>query len=656
MKKIKLLSYLIIVFGLFFLVGGKFVIARVFEFRFVCQPPLTAFSNKYHTFNVFFPPGGGTTCDSTDAVMSCPKISLPVNSIIYSIKVDMVPTYSEIGTPYIWIPITEDPGKIKQINTNNCSVIETYDVVSNPSRTYVVPGGDVWVGSLTGTEVSKLSPLTGNIPNGNNCGDGKCGTEETLYSCPPDCSGNSCGDSGDKNCRKYKVAGSFSPVALKNGITGITGDINRDLWIANHDNNSISKFDATSWPPSEIISNSTGDHPFGAIGDFLGHIWISNYDGNKLQCADISDISSGVVKDVAAIHSPYGIGIDKENNVFVASHDDGIILKFDAVSGNCPSGVLTPSETYDTRVLLGPEGVAVDQKGYVWTANPHDDELYVFVGSASDDWYDVHLSGADPNGVAIDSNGYGWVVSHDGVVYKYAFNDEYNMFDLQCQTKNLGGKSESYSDMTGLRLAPKTISAGGISDIALSPARTFELCADGDSATTCDGATTCTAITNLLLSPPCVPDTMNNCEIPLEIFSAQGGNYTLKNLEVVYKKQVPVTTGGLIPCGREWDDNTTSWDDTMPCNFCFFILMINNIMNFLMMLASGVAVLFLIIAGLLFVISSGDTERKNQAKTAAKYVIIGFVVIFISWIIVDFLLTGWGYLDPLGGEWNVICD
>ena len=79
-------------------------------------------------------------------------------------------------------------------------------------------------------------------------------------------------------------------------------------------------------------------------------------------------------------------------------------------------------------------------------------------------------------------------------------------------------------------------------------------------------------------------------------------------------------------------------------------------MNFLIILVSGIAVLALIVTGFLYVTSSGDAERKSQAKTAFKYVIIGFIIIFIAWIIIDFFLVAFGYLDPLGGEWNVICE
>jgi hypothetical protein len=114
--------------------------------------------------------------------------------------------------------------------------------------------------------------------------------------------------------------------------------------------------------------------------------------------------------------------------------------------------------------------------------------------------------------------------------------------------------------------------------------------------------------------------------------------------------------GGFVPCGRMVNDPGTLWDDTQSCNFCHGIMLLNQGMNFLMKIAGTVAVLALIITGFLFITSAGNPERKNNAKETFKWVIVGFLVIFLSWLIVDFLLSAWGYLDPLGGEWNVVCD
>ena len=113
---------------------------------------------------------------------------------------------------------------------------------------------------------------------------------------------------------------------------------------------------------------------------------------------------------------------------------------------------------------------------------------------------------------------------------------------------------------------------------------------------------------------------------------------------------------GLVPCGRMVNNPATAWDDTDSCDFCYGILLLNQGMNFLTAIAGIVATLALIITGLLFITSAGNVERKNSAKTMFKTVLIGFMILFLSWLIVDFVLSVLGYIDPLGGKWNVTCE
>jgi hypothetical protein len=114
--------------------------------------------------------------------------------------------------------------------------------------------------------------------------------------------------------------------------------------------------------------------------------------------------------------------------------------------------------------------------------------------------------------------------------------------------------------------------------------------------------------------------------------------------------------GGIVPCGRMVNDPNTSWDDTDECNFCHGVIVLDQTMDFLLKIASAIAMLALIITGFLFITSAGNPEKMNNAKTTLKWVIVGFLIIFLSWLIVDFFLSAFGYLDPIGGEWNVVCD
>ena len=656
MRKIKFLACFAVLLMLFSVAGSRII--NAFSLVTECQPVLDEFSNGDpmsgdRTFNITFPPGGGTTCDT---LADCPKISLPSGSTVFSVKVDMViaDPSSEIKTPYIWIPVTYLPdgvtenNKLKQVSINDCGVIETYDVVFAPSRTYVVPGGDVWVASETGTDVSKLSPLTGTAPAGGTCGNALCGIDETIYLCPADCSGNVCGAVGNEPCVKYEVLGNFSP-AIVGGVKGITGDFDGNIWTGNCGDLDVSKLDKDTWPTFKLVPDvNTGGCPFGVIGDFFGHVWVSNR-GNSLQCIDSS---TGVLRNVDIINSPFGISVDKDSNIYVSCYEDGTVLKYDFVTGNCP-GALAPSSIYDTKVLSGTGGVAVDSKGYVWTANSHDDEFYIFINPTT--WFNVHPGTTNLIGVSADSDDYGWVVSYDdGVAHKYEFDDITNKFNMHCQTPYLGGKLFGYTDMTGLRLFPKVISSQGTPEAPLSSSGNFTVCSDGTG--TCTNGANCAVINAFLAG--CVPDESGNCEISLEISSIQAGKFTLKNLEVIYNDDVVVTTGGLIPCDRKWNDPATTWDDTESCRLCHMIILANSIINFLMKLVILITVLALVVGGLIYVKTSGDASLIVSAKQNVNKILYGFVLIFIVWVVVNLIMVLFGFVDPLGdGNWAVFsCD
>ena len=653
MKKVKVLKYFIFFISLFFISSINFIDA--FTFVSECQSPITRFSNGESGFEISFPPGGGTTCLTTG---ECPKIFIPADATVFSVKVSMSLTNpdSEIKTPYVWIPVTHKSdgtpnNKIKQIDANDCSVIESYDVISEPSRTYVIPGGDTWVASRTGKNVSKLSPLHGNTFAGGSCGDDDCGTDENLYFCPEDCYGNVCGSAGNEDCRKYEVMGSFDSAEIAGGVKGVTGDIEGNIWVGNYSDGTISKLDGQNWPTSKLIADiAVGVGPYGMIGDPFGHIWISNRGNGYLQCVDTS---SGTVKNVYSITLPYGISMDEGGNIYIACYECGTVLRFDAIEGNCPDS-LTPSAVYDTQVKTGTRGVGIDQRGFVWTANSFDNELYVF--TSPDDWFNVFPGGAGLVGVAIDFDGYGWVVSYSAeVAYKYSFSDTTYSFDLMCTTPNLGGKLYNYSDMTGLRSVPKIISFPGIiENVPISATGVFEICTDGTG--TCSDSGPCGVI-NAALSG-CIPDGANNCEIPLEIFSMQAGNYTLNNLEIIYSRQVPVTTGGIMPCGRKWNDPATTWDDTDSCGLCHFIILASEIINFLMEIIALISILALVVGGLIYVKAAGNTSLILSAKQNINKILYGFVIIFVAWVIVNTIMILFGFSDPLGdGSWKIFtCD
>lgn len=112
--------------------------------------------------------------------------------------------------------------------------------------------------------------------------------------------------------------------------------------------------------------------------------------------------------------------------------------------------------------------------------------------------------------------------------------------------------------------------------------------------------------------------------------------------------------GGLIPCGKNCDDPDTTWVETKPCNLCKMILMGQLIIEFLLKISAVAAILAIALGGMLYVFAAGSQGTIEKAKSMIKYVIVGFIIVFIAWALVDTILVMFGYIDPIGGEWYSI--
>jgi hypothetical protein len=65
----------------------------------------------------------------------------------------------------------------------------------------------------------------------------------------------------------------------------------------------------------------------------------------------------------------------------------------------------------------------------------------------------------------------------------------------------------------------------------------------------------------------------------------------------------------------------------------------NVIANVLIFLVGAIAVIYLIIGGLRYVISGGDSKAVTAAKDTILYAVIGIVVAVISYALVNFVIT-----------------
>lgn len=107
----------------------------------------------------------------------------------------------------------------------------------------------------------------------------------------------------------------------------------------------------------------------------------------------------------------------------------------------------------------------------------------------------------------------------------------------------------------------------------------------------------------------------------------------------------PITfAAGLVPCGNP---------DQSPCTVCDFYKMADGIIKFITIdIVPPLAVLLIIIGGVMFIFSGGSEERITKGKAILTSTIVGLIIVYTSWILVDTIFKK--IADQQFGPWNKI--
>ena len=101
-----------------------------------------------------------------------------------------------------------------------------------------------------------------------------------------------------------------------------------------------------------------------------------------------------------------------------------------------------------------------------------------------------------------------------------------------------------------------------------------------------------------------------------------------------------ITLAALVDCGNEGQP---------LCTFSSFIGIIQKIINLIIFdIVPAASVLFLIIGGIILMISGGKPELKSLGKKTLVSTIIGMALAYGAWAIINFILTTLG-ATPLTG-------
>ncbi len=72
------------------------------------------------------------------------------------------------------------------------------------------------------------------------------------------------------------------------------------------------------------------------------------------------------------------------------------------------------------------------------------------------------------------------------------------------------------------------------------------------------------------------------------------------------------------------------------------VILIITASNLILRFVGSLALLFFIYGGIMFLISSGNTEQVTKAKGIVKAAVIGLIIVFASFLIISFVLRALG--------------
>lgn len=128
---------------------------------------------------------------------------------------------------------------------------------------------------------------------------------------------------------------------------------------------------------------------------------------------------------------------------------------------------------------------------------------------------------------------------------------------------------------------------------------------------------------------------------------------------------------GVVPCGLKEDDPNLPGDQTVACEFCHFFVLFNNVITFLLNnIVFPLAILMIAIGGFMYIFAyfnptelggGGNPTLLNQAKKLITSVVIGLVITFAAWIIVNtfFEIIGvatWDGWSLKESWWDIPCN
>jgi len=102
----------------------------------------------------------------------------------------------------------------------------------------------------------------------------------------------------------------------------------------------------------------------------------------------------------------------------------------------------------------------------------------------------------------------------------------------------------------------------------------------------------------------------------------------------------------LVPCGL---------NGAADCTLCHLVLGFKNIYDYLLGLLLAATTLVIVVAGVMYMVSSGAKGMIEKAKSALTYALTAIILGLLAWLIINTVLNALGY-NKSASWWNFTCD
>ena len=100
----------------------------------------------------------------------------------------------------------------------------------------------------------------------------------------------------------------------------------------------------------------------------------------------------------------------------------------------------------------------------------------------------------------------------------------------------------------------------------------------------------------------------------------------------------------LVPQGTKYDTGNYELND--------FVQVGVNVTKIILGTVGSLSLLMFVYGGVMMLISAGNSDQVSKAKGIIMAAIIGLVIVFVSYIIISFVISALGAQNTAVGNWN----